>query len=103
MQTFAGQTTRLPGGAPFGSSASGVFISTLDCTQPSLARSGSKLGFVFAHELGHHLGLLHTNTSLGEQRSEPDVIDVMQSTPTAATFTAKQAAAMRRHFDVTVQ
>ncbi len=103
LQTYAGQTTRLPGGAPFGASASGVFISTLDCTQPSLALSGSKLGFILAHELGHHLGLLHTNTPLGEQRSESGVTDVMQSTSSAIAFTAKQAAAMRRHFDVTVQ
>ncbi|MCB9738551.1 MAG: hypothetical protein H6747_04725 [Deltaproteobacteria bacterium] len=102
-QSFAGQTTRIPGGAPFGSSASGVFLAYQSCTGGGSPLVGEAMGSVLAHELGHHLGLLHSSTSLGAHRAREGYADIMRATADlagSAGFTKAQRAALRRHFDV---
>ncbi len=101
--SFAGQTARIPGGAPFGPSASGVFIAREHCSGAASPLVGEKLGAMLAHELGHHLGLHHTDDTLGSHRASKGYADVMNITagPSKAKgFTSKQRVALRRHFAV---
>ena len=102
-QEYAGQTARIPGGAPFGTSANGVFLARSACISGGAPLAGEEWGAVLAHELGHHLGLLHTTTPLSAQRSREGFVDIMGTSGSllsAQGFSAAQRAALRRHVDV---
>ena len=101
---MAGLTPRIPGGAPLGIGAGGIFLATSLCDNP-LAPGPDAVEYVFTHEIGHYLGLYHSDSEWGGHRRAGDGTDLMVTTPGAAlpveaSFTSAQIAVIRAHPDV---
>jgi hypothetical protein len=107
----AGQTTGIPGMVVPGATASGVFLATGACPDalgepsPPPWSDGPHLGVILAHELGHYLGLYHSDMPSGRHRALGAAWGLMVSTvlalsPDEATLTAAQVDVVRRHPDV---
>lgn len=94
----AGQVMAIPGGAP-----RAVLIATGACGGPPDARSIAAGGRLLAHELGHHLGLFHSDHPAGRAAAAGKTLmhSRVLDAPTAEDgFSAAQGERMRRHPDV---
>ncbi len=111
--TLAGQTSRIPGGGSLGESASACFIATTGCsdafgkTEP-LWFKPEQLGVLMAHELGHYLGLHHSDTWTGQHLGPYESRNLMDSKalfgdPEELNLTTAQIDALRRHPDLFFQ
>jgi len=96
---LAGFSLRIPGGSRVGNHASMVLIATQRCGGTGSPSSTAKLAALTLHEVGHYLGLYHTDDALGLHRSatETDVMisGIAMSGKWQAGFTAKQAVVIR--------
>lgn len=96
-----GYTTRIPGGAPVGTHASMVLVAAGACGGEGAAPPlPAQVGTVLAHEIGHFLGLYHSDTPLGLHRAATQT-DLMATNAVlhgdALGFTPAQAEVVRRH------
>lgn len=101
---LAGFTSRLPGGSRVASAASLIVVATGACGSAA-APSNAMLGSTAAHELGHYLGLYHSDGPHG-LAGPGGAKDLMHSQHAnsgnaAAPFTADQLPVLRAHPDVT--
>ena len=102
-KTLLGYTPRIPGGAPFGRSASGVVLATHDCTKEPELIEVKTWGRLMAHELGHHLGLFHSDQALSRGEGKGVTPDLMRSDGAfspGGRFISKHRRILRRHFDI---
>lgn len=103
-QLLAGSSSRLPGGSRVGAAASLVVVATGACGSAP-APSAAMLGSTAAHELGHYLGLYHSDGLHGLARpgGAKDLMHSQHATSgnAAAGFTADQLPVLRAHPDVT--
>ncbi len=101
---LAGKSLRIPGGGRVGSYASMILVSTV-CEMGSADNSSiQRIGSIAVHELGHHLGLYHSDGVHGLPASAT-ATDVMRSNLAIGRqwdlgFTPKQAVVMRAHPDI---
>ncbi|MBI4818990.1 MAG: hypothetical protein HY791_22150 [Deltaproteobacteria bacterium] len=98
--SIPGFTSRIPGGLSPSGLDSAVFLS-LGCEGQEV--DIESLGIVFAHELGHYLGLFHSDTPAGSLAAPGG--SLMGSRPLGVEprlrkFTPEQARIMRRHPDL---
>lgn len=104
VSTDLGRTTRLPGSLADTSNPSLVLLSSAQCNfdgEPALA--SARYGVILAHELGHYLGLHHSDAEIGahlEHGSEEllmrsDIGTMVEAS--AAWFSEAQATVLRRH------
>ncbi|MSP93468.1 MAG: hypothetical protein EXR79_17035 [Myxococcales bacterium] len=103
-QSVAGMSLRIPGGGRIGPYASMVLLSTDRCGARTDGPDAKHIPTIVAHELGHYLGLYHTDAAQGLARAET-ATDLMHSKiamtgPWDAAFTAKQATVLRGHPDI---
>ncbi len=107
----AGFCPRIPGGAARGGFASAVFVATADCLtdfgslEPRPWTTGEELGLIIAHEIGHYLGLYHSDTISSDHRRSaewPNIMDsgVLTLDPKSAGWSPAQSDVMRRHLEV---
>lgn len=105
-ETIAGQCPRIPGGAPAGGSASAVFVAVGNCEGvPRLWSDAQHLTVLLAHEMGHYLGLYHTDSPAVAHRAPAGPGNVMESwvpgiDPAIAGWSNAQRDVMARHPDV---
>ncbi len=105
---LAGLSERVPGGARVPPHASMVLLSTDRCEDDAgaapPANAVARTAAIALHELGHYLGLYHSDTSLGAHRQggESDVMTSAIATagPWQAGFSPLQRAVLRRHPDL---
>lgn len=101
---LAGKSLRIPGGARVGDYASMLLLAT-DCDESGVRPlNAQKLGLIAAHELGHHLGLHHSDGEHG-LAAAATATDLMHSNVAIsgqfdAAFSTKQAVVIRAHPDV---
>lgn len=104
----AGQTTRVPGSFADPATPSLVTIATGDCGGTTPPLDPQRLGVVLAHELGHYLGLHHSDhlgahlPADGTQRLMDSAIATAAIDPADAWFSPAQATVLRRHPDLVV-
>lgn len=97
-----GHATRMPGGVRVAGVASLTLLGATDCAIGETASDPELLGNVLAHELGHQLGLFHSDVSPSEVgQGEGVKADLMHSRIAeiggSPGFTAQQAAALAKH------
>lgn len=104
-----GQVTRIPGALDDATSPSVVVVSAGACNDgevPLPSQSPERHGVVLAHEIGHYLGLRHSDTIAGEHVAGDASEQLMSSgignavDIDAAWFSAGQAQILRRHPDL---
>ena len=101
---LAGKSLRIPGGARVGDYASMLLLSTGCNDLGAEPLDAKKLGLIAAHELGHHLGLYHSDGVHG-LAAAATATDLMHSKTAIspqfeAGFSTKQAVVIRAHPDV---
>ncbi|MBI2377494.1 MAG: hypothetical protein HYV07_26065 [Deltaproteobacteria bacterium] len=100
--TPLGFTSRIPGGISPTNGSSAVYVAAACGGQQSLG--DLDLGTVVAHELGHYLGLYHSDEAEGARLAEPGA-EIMRARPVGLPsdflrFSAGQILAARRHPDL---
>ncbi len=96
-QDLLGVSPRIPGGMTDKGVVDGVFIATDGCGKSLSTPERARL---LAHEVGHYLGLYHSDTAESSHRkaSPPDIMHSSALSSAKQTgFTAAQAQVMRRH------
>ncbi|KIG17326.1 hypothetical protein DB30_03383 [Enhygromyxa salina] len=104
-----GQATRIPGALDDATSPSVVVVAAGACDEdgePAPSQSPERHGVVLAHEIGHYLGLHHSDAPLGEHAAGEASEQLMSSGIATsvevdqAWFSAGQAQILRRHPDL---
>jgi hypothetical protein len=103
-RALAGFTSRLPGGGRVGTAASLIAVATGTCGSAK-PPSSAMLASTAAHELGHYLGLYHSDGPHG-LADAAGAMDLMHSQHaysgnSDANFSADQLPVLRAHPDVT--
>jgi hypothetical protein len=96
----AGFTPRIPGGARAEGRAEAIFLAGT-CTPDDEPPVAARIARVMAHEVGHYLGLYHSNSPAGQPLSEPGKVDLMDPDivylEEPLTWSPRQREALRLH------